>query len=79
MTGCCFTGSDVAVECNGICLGDDCCFGCAIAAFTGVAVRLKDSIMPGGAFASPILHKTHDIIDRAYHKLLTDRSALLLA
>ena len=33
---------------------------------------LKDSIMPGGAFASPILHKTHDIIDRAYHKLLTD-------
>ena len=33
---------------------------------------LKDSIMPGGAFASPILYKTHDIIDRAYHKLLTD-------
>lgn len=33
---------------------------------------LKDSIMPGVAFASPILHKTHDIIDRAYHKLLTD-------
>jgi hypothetical protein len=33
---------------------------------------LKDSIMPGGAFASPILHKTHDIIDRAYRKLLTD-------
>ena len=33
---------------------------------------LKDAIMPGGAFTNPILHKTHDIIDRAYLKLLTD-------
>ncbi|MBQ6653352.1 MAG: Abi family protein, partial [Prevotella sp.] len=33
---------------------------------------LKDAIMPGGAFTNPILHKTHDIIDRAYRKLLTD-------
>ena len=33
---------------------------------------LKDSIMPGGVFTNPILHKTRDIIDHAYHKLLTN-------
>lgn len=30
---------------------------------------LKDSIMPGGIFSNPILHKTHDIISHSYQKL----------
>lgn len=33
---------------------------------------LKDSIMPGGIFANPILHKTRDIIYNTYQRLVND-------
>ncbi len=35
---------------------------------------LKDSIMPGGIFSDPILRKTHDIIQTAHRRLLSNGS-----
>ena len=35
---------DVVVGCNGICQGDDCCFGCATFTIVDVAGRLTDCI-----------------------------------